>query len=813
MTSTRQRDLPPGLADCSLDWRYIPIDGDKRPINPNTGRPLRAWGEKLYDFDGIAYVWRECPKVQAIGVVLGPPSGLMAVDFDGEGSGSVFRDVTGHEPTDLPRTVGWTSGLPYRGQLGFTVPREYWPLLRGRRSFRIEDPRASRGHRQVLEFRWAGHQSVIAGAHPDTDGYRWIERMSPKDIEPAEAPHWLLEVLLKPLDEDVAAEYTGPRDGDAEIALDLLEHIPLYTANDYDSWLSVGMALHSVDSSDAMLDAWERWSRGDGAVENYQPGATRAKWKSFGNRTGVTIGTLYWLASRAGYKPAKRRQAAPPPPSPEPSRPQPEPEYSEDIDDEETLEPVVDLDREIRRDAARAHLSNAQATIDLADVFHPRLADLLIRQSIAFPLSPVWFLGPCLTTAAAMIGTRARVEVKRSWREPLVIWAGNVAEASAMKSAASNVFQRGLVRMEIEERNRWRRESEDHAKGGGEGPPPAPPARFFVLDATYEGVTTIAAQNTGIVSLQDELSAWFANLERACSASARSGWLSLWGGSAIIIDRKTTESLYAAESAVSLFGNVQPDKLVAMMESTGDGADSSGDGLWARFLWVRPARNPFRYAEAADDVSPEIRRILERLRQTPIGLDEEQPTTLRFEREAIDAMVPFWEAWDQEAFDSSSAARRAFLGKLRGYSVRLAGILAALDAACEAIERSLAMTALYTTARVGTSNRWELPVTGDHADRALRLSLFFLAQFDALQDDLGQGELPANVAKLVARAKAAGGGTFTLRQVMKWKLPERDSTARQTLEWLRFVSCTLGIGKLRIGGPRRRDQTTWELGE
>ena len=47
-----------------------------------------------------------------------------------------------------------------------------------------------------LELRWAGHQLVIAGTHPETKGYSWLPLSSPAEIEMAPAPDWLLEPLV-----------------------------------------------------------------------------------------------------------------------------------------------------------------------------------------------------------------------------------------------------------------------------------------------------------------------------------------------------------------------------------------------------------------------------------------------------------------------------------------------------------------------------------------------------------------------------------------------------------------------------------------
>lgn len=166
------------IPDAPSDWELLPLNGKKRPIDHNTGALLHDWTQSSgYDIDAICEM---NGVVRAVGVKLGPASGgLLAVDFDGPGSTEKFQEVTGHSAADLPATIAVTSGKPHRQQRLFTVDRDWWDFLQGRRVFK-------QGNAIVLEFRWAGHQSAIAGDHPETNGYRWIDGASPADHE----PHW-----------------------------------------------------------------------------------------------------------------------------------------------------------------------------------------------------------------------------------------------------------------------------------------------------------------------------------------------------------------------------------------------------------------------------------------------------------------------------------------------------------------------------------------------------------------------------------------------------------------------------------------------
>jgi hypothetical protein len=287
--SSRAAAIAAAIADVDSDWQLIPIGTRKQPIDPDTGLNRNDWGHNTYDVDGITSLLNTSPHVRAVGVVLGEPSGIIAVDFDGKGSTAAFQEVFGRPYSDLPRTVSWSSGRPNRRQLAFRVPHDVWEHLRGRRYWEAPDGRI------VLELRAAGHQSVIAGEHPDTAGYHWIN--SPSTTNTADAPEWLLEPLYKAPDEPIDADYQAPSADDADRAVAILQHIK--PREGYEGWLRVGMALHSVDPG--LLSAWVDWSRG---CSNFDEAECLAKWASF-KRSGVTLGTLYFLAKQDGWRPRR----------------------------------------------------------------------------------------------------------------------------------------------------------------------------------------------------------------------------------------------------------------------------------------------------------------------------------------------------------------------------------------------------------------------------------------------------------------------------------------------------------------------------
>lgn len=281
------------LKDVHSDWALLPLDGSKRPIDPSTGQLQKAWTSEAFEFD-IDFFDKAPTHVRAVGVKLGPASGgLLAVDFDGPGSSEKFKEVFGRDPSELPGTVAVTSGKPQRQQRFFLVHSDWWKHLRGRRHWKNDQGKC------VLELRWSGSQSAIAGDHPETDGYRWVEGASPTDHpDPALAPEWLLKPLTKSQQQRKEPKSCISTAEDSPCARAMLQCLPPKHFQAYDSWLHVGMALHSEDQG--LLTDWVEWSR---QMDNFDEQECLKKWESFtASPDGINIGSLHHWAKQYGYR-------------------------------------------------------------------------------------------------------------------------------------------------------------------------------------------------------------------------------------------------------------------------------------------------------------------------------------------------------------------------------------------------------------------------------------------------------------------------------------------------------------------------------
>ena len=273
-------------------WAFVAVGKDKRPYQP-------SWQKQPLTKPQLA-AEIESGRAVAIGVLAGPASGgLLFVDHDGLGASEILERI-GAPLRDLPKSWAVTSGRDARLQIIYQVPQAFWDTIKTtklRSSIKGEQ----------LELRWAGCQSVVAGAHPTTGAYRWLTGRHPSDLPIAQAPSLLLQQMQRTKPEP--APLLRLPDPDTKRARDFLASIPPSDADDYDTWIQVGMALHSV-GDDTLLHDWITWSATSG---KFNPGECEAKWRTF-NGTGVTLGTLAHLAGHEKSRPSPAERPAIPAP-------------------------------------------------------------------------------------------------------------------------------------------------------------------------------------------------------------------------------------------------------------------------------------------------------------------------------------------------------------------------------------------------------------------------------------------------------------------------------------------------------------------
>ena len=327
------------------EWRVVPTFG-KQPIGNrwqhNTYSPQQLQQNLIFNQMKIKLEYKSVVPT-GIAIVCGeyPQGHLIAIDCDGLlGWNKILEfacsQVIPEEPVQarkqalqyLPPTVAFTSGREFRAQYLYVIP-ETTPI----KSVKLEH----------LELRGGNLASVLPPSfHPNGRKYRWLMGCSPQERNVATAPNWVIKqmhhqynsstkrsksqesrcdgqnLLMKNwelnrsplLPVNFNQSFCGiPNDSilssvkvnriktcasfntDIKAALTFLEVLHPSYADNYTTWIQIGMALKSVNPS--LLEAWDSWSK---LSSKYKPGECAYKWQSF-RRSGITIRTLAKYAS------------------------------------------------------------------------------------------------------------------------------------------------------------------------------------------------------------------------------------------------------------------------------------------------------------------------------------------------------------------------------------------------------------------------------------------------------------------------------------------------------------------------------------
>jgi phage/plasmid-associated DNA primase len=178
-------DLIEELSKLPESLALVAVNGSKAPYQSD-------WQKRPLDKAAIEKEIRSL-RCKAVGVLCGVFSGgLLFLDHDGASCDALIEKLSNGQI--LPKTVGVASGRPGRFQLIYKVPEQFHQAIETKRLKTKQ--KGEDGKDELLEFRWDGCQSVVAGAHPTTGEYQYLPGQSFAECEIAEAPMWMIEQML-----------------------------------------------------------------------------------------------------------------------------------------------------------------------------------------------------------------------------------------------------------------------------------------------------------------------------------------------------------------------------------------------------------------------------------------------------------------------------------------------------------------------------------------------------------------------------------------------------------------------------------------
>jgi hypothetical protein len=316
----------------------------------------------------------------------------------------------------------------------------------------------------------------------------------------------------------------------------------------------------------------------------------------------------------------------------------------------------------------------------------------------AIGCDPSYLALPLLAALAAAIGNTRRLELKRSWSVPPILWAAIVGESGTTKTPAFRLVMRPVRERERTALERHATELERHAAdlsrwekasaawkrkaNTPDDPPPKPKPpraeRYVVADTTVEALAPLLLSNPrGLLLARDELSGWIGSFDRYAGKGVASAdaanWLSMYNGESYIVDRKTAgqQPLHVPDAAVCITGGIQPGVFRRAF-----GTEYRESGMVARFLLAFPPQKTKTWTEADIDPQTElaIAALLDRLydlQPEKADTGDPRPVVVRLAPPAKEAWVTYYNAHAAEQAELEGDLSAAW-SKLEEAAARLA---------------------------------------------------------------------------------------------------------------------------------------------
>lgn len=431
---------------------------------------------------------------------------------------------------------------------------------------------------------------------------------------------------------------------------------------------------------------------------------------------------------------------------------------------------------------------------------------------------PLDFTGICaLVTMAGAVNRRVFIYPKerdKEWKEALAISGAVVALSGKLKTPTWKCFTNIHVELEYDWRKyhdekmavylqafdkykkqtkqmRKDKASEDAIAALEQPVKPEPARRLLVNDATPEKLHTIMQEcPEGLLVFRDELSGWIAEMDKEGREAEREIFLcAMNGDDPYTMDRIERGTVTAIMSA-SLFGGIQPDKLIEFLNDP----NNVSDGTFPRFgavVWPDSSEMPLVDRPVNTTAKEQSRRLIRTLANT-----KAKAAAFHFAPTAQARFNEWLRAHNVKVAAETNSGKQSHLSKYRGLLPKVAGLFQLAD--------------IVTTSQVQPSG--EHLVDLEHLEKAIRFLVYLESHVNRIYAQIRNPFQKADES-LARRIKAGDlKDGFTVRDIERkgWDgLSKREyvEDAITTLEeknWIR----ELPLEKNNKGGrPTRK----WEI--
>jgi hypothetical protein len=631
------------------------------PLKPGDKTPITAHGLKdaTTNENRITQWWDRWPDAN-IGIATGEEAGFWVLDIDGE-EGSVSLLSLQKETAPIPETLEQKTGGGGR-QLFFRWPAK--KEIRNKQNFRPHIDVRGNG----------GYVVVPPSLHPSGQRYDWPYGI---DTEIADAPAALLDVLAPKKRNVPPWERIDPPGSGAPPAkseepslsgsVSVVERARLYLqecdpavqgsgGHNALLWAARAMVVgFELDDATALNLLWAEfnprcsppWDRSDSRERrDFERKVKEARDTSGEKPRG-------WLLDEYGLRSSTNAMAI-------------LPSIRESV--KKMVEAATSTDSNPPDAPGREPFP--------LECFPQKVADFCRQVADAHVVDRSFAGLPALVVAGAAMGNAWRLQCKKGFVVPPILWAGLASPSGTNKSGPLNEVMSPLrAPVPIDEA------ADDTILN--------PQGRVLLSDATLEALIARMAENPrGVCCFRDELAGWaksFNAYKKGGGGGDEQAWIEFWGAKEYILDRKTNdEQLRIPAAACSVIGGIQP-KIFAECFDPGKFAS----GLVPRILIACPPVMDMYWTEdvVADDASDDWHDAIMWLRTRPFkalntNTGRFEPHVLKFSPDAKKVYVEYFNAVSHLTHGMEDEHCRSVASKARVMAARMALIHHGLVLAC-----------------------------------------------------------------------------------------------------------------------------------
>jgi len=611
---------------------------------------LNAWPDKASaDIGTVTQWWTKWPKAN-IGLSTGKVNGLVVLDLD------KYKDMY-EAPKDIPDTVWVTTGSGgqqhyYRYPEGHKV---------GSRSNVTGTVKIDKG----VDVKADGGLVVAVGSVTHGGPYNWSSRIRPTNNKFHEiltpCPSWIIDLFNgRAKTVDAVKSRHAESVSDIKKGHECLKRLNKDRADDYDSWLHVGMALHTVG---VPLDDWIDWSKDS---DKFDENVCKEKWKSFDTERDTKYGLnalIEWAAQDSNINKTELLSIIDPRPWPDLIR----------LEDATVPEFPIESLPPVLRNYVQEVAENKEVSVDMPAMMGlATVAAASAKRFVVCP-RPGWKEpSNAFVLTVSPPGTR-KSAVHESMCRPLQDYETKIIEGArgnvmkyqslcrALENKQKRLEKKGGSQSELDEVNALLADKKDvHLP------------TVMTSDATPEQMAVLMKNNHGRLALFSAEGTVFNVMSGLYTKGQPHYDVYLQGhsGDRIAVDRVGRERVVVNHPALTVCICVQPDIFSSLHHKQA----MVGSGLLARFLYTMPSRRSGAKQNVpviSETSYKEYEAALLKLLHT----QSETPYELTMDAKSTDLFFNFRTELDSRFTDGDLSGVAEWASKLAGQTARIAGLL------------------------------------------------------------------------------------------------------------------------------------------